>query len=395
VKDLRTVALAAALTGALLAAVLPAAADQPPVKIGVVYSYTGATANAGIALDASMNAWLTLHHGMVGGRKVEIIRRDDTGTAPDVARRLAQELVVQDHVDFLVGSLYTPNAIAVMQVSTAAKVPFFIVNAATTGIIEGAPYTARFGATMLQNTNPLAFWSTKMGYKRAFVIVSDYAPGIDSLNIFEKSFGAGGGTIVGDLRVPVHATDFTAYVQRIKDAKPDMLYAFIVNGDPSVAFFKAVKQAGLEASGVKLVVNSATVDELDLPSLGADAVGAISASQYAPTTHSALNDAYLRAFRAQAPRGLNEPDFMAESGYDIMSAIDTIVAKQTGPLDPDVAMRIVRGLRLESPRGPVEIDAQTREVDQNMYVRRLEKHGDDIESYTIETMPMVGGEVRK
>jgi branched-chain amino acid transport system substrate-binding protein len=371
-----------------------ASADDPPVKIGVVYSYTGSSPAAGQALDASIAAWLALHNNLVGGRKVELIKRDDTGPAPDVARRAAQELVVQDHVDFLMGSIFTPDAIAIKQVSTAAKVPYFIINAATNGIIADAPYTLRFGATIYQNTAPLAMWAARNGIKNVYTIVSDYAPGLESAKVFAGAFTAGGGTMAGEVHAPVTATDFTAYVQRIKDAKPQANFAFVIAGPPAIAFFKAGKDANMDGAGIRTITNGATVDELDLPAVGDAALGVISCAQYQPTHKSAINDQYLRAYAKVAPSGLPVPDFMAEAGYDVMSAIDKVVAAQKGPLDPDRAMALLKGLKLESPRGPIQIDAQSRELTQNIYIRRVEKRGDQYVNAEIDTFPNVPSDVR-
>jgi branched-chain amino acid transport system substrate-binding protein len=367
--------------------------EQPPIKIGIVYSYTGSSPTAGPALDASIAAWLALHKQLVGGRKVLIIRRDDTGPAPDVAARQAQELIISEHVDFLMGSIFTPDAIAIERVSTAAKVPFFIVNAATNGILANAPYTFRFGATIQQNTAPLAIWAGKSGLKSAYTLVSDYAPGVESSKVFNAAFTAnGGGTVLGDLHVPVTANDFTSYVQRIKVAKPEVNFAFIVAGSPSVAFFKANKQAGLNAAGIKTITNAATVDDLDLDAIGDNALGVISCGQYTWTHKSKLNDAYLTEYRKAATSGVKNPDFMAEGGYDIMSAIDRVVAAQKGPLDLDKTLATLKGLKLDSPRGPIQIDPRTRELIQDIYIRKIERVNGVLASVEFQTFPQIPGD---
>lgn len=391
----RFAALAVALLPTL--AVLPsatAAADLPPVRIGIVYSYTGSSPTAGPALDASIAAWLALHNQQVGGRKVEIIRRDDTGPAPDVAARQAQELIVAEHVDFLMGSIFTPDAIAIERVSTAAKVPFFIVNAATNGILAKAPYTFRFGATIQQNTVPLAMWSAKQGYKTVYNLVSDYAPGVESDKVFGAAFVNGGGKVLGDLRVPLAAGDFTAYLQRIKDAKPDINFAFVVAGSPAVAFFKASKLAQLSAAGIKTVVNGATVDELNLDAIGDYALDVISCAQYSWTHKSKLNAAYLTAYRRAATNGVVNPDFMAEAGYDIMSAIDRVVSGQrdSATFDLDKTLATLKGLKLDSPRGPIQVDARTRELTQNIYIRRVQKVGGILANVEFATIPRIPGD---
>lgn len=386
------IALASLLAAALIVPHAARAADQPPIRIGVVYSYTGSSPTAGPALDASIAAWLAMHKQLVGGRKVVLIRRDDTGPAPDVAARQAQELIISDHVDFLMGSIFTPDAIAIERVSTAAKVPFFIVNAATNGILANAPYTFRFGATIEQNTAPLAIWAAKQGWKSEFSIVSDYAPGIESDKVFAAAFTAGGGKSVGDLRVPLAASDFTAYLQRVKDGKPDINFAFIVAGSPSVAYFKASKLSGLAAAGIKTVVNAATVDDLNLDAIGDYALDVISCGQYSWTHPSKLNAEYLRAYHRAAPAGVVNPDFMAESGYDIMSAIDRAVAAQRGPLDLETTLATLKGLKLDSPRGPIQIDPKTRELIQNIYIRRVQKVNGILASVEFETIPQIPGD---
>ncbi len=383
--------LAAFVTCLVFIPTASGAADQPPIRIGIVYSYTGSSPTAGPALDASIAAWLAMHHQLVGGRKVTIIRRDDTGPAPDVAARQAQELIVAEHVDFLLGSIFTPDAIAIMRVSTAAKVPFFIVNAATNGIIAKAPYTFRFGATIQQNTAPLAIWAAKSGIKTVFSIVSDYAPGIESDKVFTSAFTGGGGKVLGDLHVPITAGDFTGYIQRVKDAKPEANFAFVVAGSPSVAFFKASKLAQLEAAGIKTIVNGATVDDLDLDAIGDYALGVVSCAQYSWTHKSRLNEQYLAAYRRAATNGVVNPDFMAEGGYDIMSAIDRVVAAQSGALNLDKTLATLKGLKLDSPRGPIQIDAKTRELTQNIYIRRVQKVGRVLANVEFQTFPQIPG----
>jgi branched-chain amino acid transport system substrate-binding protein len=388
--------LAAIITTVALIPTATAAADQPPIRIGIVYSYTGSSPTAGPALDASIAAWMALHNQLVGGRKVEIIRRDDTGPAPDVAARQAQELIVSEHVDFLMGSIFTPDAIAIMRVSTAAKIPFFIVNAATNGILTNAPYTFRFGASIQQNTAPLAIWAAKTGIKTVFNVVSDYAPGVESDKVFGSAFTAGGGKVLGDLHVPVTANDFTSYMQRVKDAKPEANFAFVVAGSPSIAFFKASKLANFEAAGIKTIVNGATVDDLDLDAIGDYALGVISCAQYSWVHKSRLNDAYLAAYRRAATNGVKNPDFMAEGGYDIMSAIDRVVTAQGGArggaLDLDKTLATLKGLKLDSPRGPIQVDPKTRELIQNIYIRKVQKVNGILANVEFETFPQIPGD---
>ncbi len=369
-------------------------AQVAPVKIGVVYSYSGATASEGKAFDAALDAWMNAHKGQMNGRPVQLIRRDDTGPAPDVARRMAQELVVQDHVDFLIGTIYTPNALAIEAVSAQAKVPFFISNAATSGILAKDPYAVRFGSTIPQQTIPLARWAAQNGTKGAYIIVSDYAPGIEAGRLFGDELQALGGKVAGEIHAPVLTTDFSPYVQRIKDAKPQAIYTFIVAGSPAVAFFKAVKDAGLSEAGIKIFANGATVDEADLPVLGNSVLGVISSSQYQPALHSKLNAEFLRGYAAQIKDPGEHPDFMAEAGWDVLSAVERCVRGQSGALDADASMAIVQGLKMDTPRGTIQIDPQSREITQTMYIRRAERHGDEVQNIPFASVPAVPGDVK-
>jgi branched-chain amino acid transport system substrate-binding protein len=363
-------------------------ADLPPLKIGIVYSYSGAGATLGKTLDGAIDAWVAQHGDTVAGRKVVFIKRDDTGIAPDVARRLAQELVVEQHVDILMGSALTPNAIAVAGVSTQAKVPFFIVNAATSGIIAKHPYTARFGLTEAQATAPLAQWALRAGIRTAYVVYQDYGPGIDAGQTFEKVFLAGGGHIVGEARVPVSNQEYSAYIQRAKDAKPQAMYVFLNNGGGSVAFLHGCQTAGFGRAGIKILAAGALVDEDYLPIIGEAADGLITAMNYSADHDSALNREFVKTFEKVAARGV-VPDFNSASAYDVMAAIYKVVQAQNGVLDPDKTMELVKGMKFESPRGPIMIDAQTRDVVQNIYIRRTIKRRGAYVNVEFETAPMV------
>jgi branched-chain amino acid transport system substrate-binding protein len=364
-------------------------ADLPPLKIGIVYSYSGGGATLGKTLDGAIDTWIALHGDTVAGRKVVFFKRDDTGIAPEVARRQAQELVVQEHVDILMGSALTPNAVAVAAVSTAAKVPFFIVNAATSNIIAKQPYTARFGFTEAQATVPLAQWALRTGVKTAYVVFQDYGPGIDAGLTFEKTFTAGGGKILGEARVPVSNQEYAAYIQRAKDAKPQALYVFLNNGGGSVAFLHGCQAAGLGRAGIKILAAGALVDEDYLPIIGDAADGLITSLNYSTDHDSALNHLFVKTFAKVTGNGPIVPDFGSAAAFDVMAAIYHVVQAQNGVLDPDKTMDIVKGMKFESPRGPVMIDPQTRDLVQNIYIRRtIKRHGAYV-NVEFETVPMV------
>ena len=365
------------------------AADLPPLKIGIVYSYTGGDPSAGPVLDAALAAWLAQHNGMMSGRKVQLIKRDDTGVAPDVVRRLATELVVQDHVDFLLGSTFTPNAVAMAGVSTQSKTPYCIVNAAGQGLLAKAPYTTRLGVTMAQIADPLAKWAWANGVKTAYSVLANYQPGIDGGKAFSDTFTAAGGKMLGEVLVPVNNTEFTAYIQRVKDAKPDAVFVFVGAGIPSVAFFKGFHQAGLDKLGIRILASGDTLEEDALPQMGDEPNGVISTLNYSEVHNSKVNRDFVNAFHAADTSKQLEPNFFAVAGYDCMTAIDRAVAAQKGSLDPDKTMAIWSGLKIDSPRGPVTIDSQTHDITQDMYTRKTTKQGAKYEDVEFATTPNV------
>jgi branched-chain amino acid transport system substrate-binding protein len=363
------------------------AADEPPVKVGIIFSYTGATASAGRTFDAAVNLWMKQHGDTVAGRKIVLIRRDDTGIAPDTAKRLAQELIVQDQVDLLAGLAFTPNAIAVATVSTQARKPLFIVNSATSNIIAKAPYAVRFGFTTAQTTTPFAQWAAKSGAKTGYALYQDYGPGIDAGAAFSQSFTAAGGKMLGEVRVPLNNADFTAYVQRVKDAHPDVLYVFLNAGGAAQALLRACKDAGFEKAGIKVLAAGDLVAENNLPGVGDVADGLITSLDYSATHDSRLNREFVRGFQSLEPTLL--PDFNAVAAYDVMNAIYRVVAAQKGAIDPDKTMEIVRGMKFESPRGPIAIDPETRDIVQNVYIRKTQHQNGKLVSIEFATIPMV------
>ena len=377
---------------ALLLLTSSVGADAPPLRIGVITTLSGPFTQSGRVGDAAMAAFFHEHGTTVAGRKVEIIERDDGGNAPDTAKRLAQELIVGDHVDFLMGLVFSPNAKAVGEISTAAKKPTFITNAAAYGILEPNPYMARLSYTLGQETMPLARWAVKNDIKNAFVLVLDYSAGIDASSSFQNAFTAAGGKIAGELRVPQNSQDFSAYIQRIKEAKPQAVFLFLsVSGG---AFLKAWDAAGGPATGTKVLATGDLTNETLLPADGDAALGVISAMNYSASHDSALNRQFSRDVRA-ADASVDVPDFASVATYDALQAIYRVVAAQKGNVDPDKTMQLVRGMKFESPRGPIEIDSRTRDIVQNMYVRRVERRNGKLINTEFAVVPHVADPVEK
>jgi branched-chain amino acid transport system substrate-binding protein len=360
--------------------------QQTPIRIGIVYSFSGAGGVAGKEFNDTLAVFQKLHGTTAGGRKVEVVMRDDGGIAPDNAKRLAQELVVQEHVDMLAGVIFTPNAVAVGTVSTAAKVPLFIVNATTSGILAKNPYMSRYSMSATQVTVPLAKYAYKTGQRNMFVVFMDYGPGIDSGKTFEDTFTGEGGKIAGEIRVPVAANDFSAYLQRIKDAKPDGVYIFLNASGSGTTFLKQARAQGLDKAGIKIFCSGDLVTEQALPAIGDAAVGIISSMNYSSAHDSKLNRDFVKAFEAQS--GGTPPTFGAVGTYDAFTAMYKVIDAQKGQLDPDKTMELVKALKFESPRGPIAIDPDTRDIVQNVYIRRTDLKGGTLVNTEIDSYPM-------
>jgi branched-chain amino acid transport system substrate-binding protein len=379
-------ALAAVLASVLLHSA--AVAQQPPLRIGLVYSFSGPFALAGAQVDAAINLFMKRHGDVVAGRKVEIIRRDTTGPAPDVARRLAGELVTREKVDILTGIDFTPNAVAIAAVSTEAKIPVFSMNAGSSVFLPKAPYGARFSFSVPQQAVPLASWAAGNGIKSVYSLVADYSPGLDGEKAFQGEFKRAGGQIVGSVRVPLNNPDFGSYLQRIKEARPDAVFVFLPSGggDLPVLFLKAFNEAGLAASGIKIIGTGET-DEVSIDALGDAALGMVTASHYSAAHDSELNKAFVRDFEASTG-GKQRVSFAAVAAYDTMAAIYKLVEAQNGRLDAEKTVQLLKGFKLDSPRGPIEIDA-SKDIVQTIYIRRVERRNGRLENIEFSSIPNV------
>lgn len=365
-----------------------ALAQQPPLKIGLVGPFSGPSyESGGAAFDQGIKAFLQIHGDTVAGRKVEIIRRDVPEPMPELAKRVATELVVRDKVDFLTGVIFTPNAMAIGQVSGGAKTPFVIMNAATSGIMARIPNAARLSFTMSQVTAPLGAWAAKNGSKRAFTIVADYAPGVDAEKSFARTFTEGGGQVVENLRVPLANVEFSPYVRRIRDARADSVYLFLPNSDTAKSFLKAFKDSGLQEAGVKVLADGGVTAPNNLPIIGDNAIGMISSHHYTETHDSPVNARFVKAF-TEVNGGLL-PTYISVGAYDAMAAIYQAVQDQNGKPALERTMQVLGGLKMESPRGPIQVDPQTRDITQNVYIRRVEKRGGKLVNVEFETIPAV------
>jgi len=361
--------LAAALASAVLSS---SAMAQGVVKVGVIAEFSGPFAAYGQQIEAGMKAYMKQHGDTVAGKKVELITRDTGGPAPEVAKRFAQELITRDKVQFLAGFGLTPNAMAVAPVVTEAKVPMVISNAATSAITARSPYIARVSMTIPQVSAPMAQWALSNGIKQVYTVVADYGPGIDAETQFTKTFKAGGGEISGTLRTPLQNPDFSAAIQRVKDAKPQAVFVFLPAGEQGIAFVKAFNERGLAKDGIKLIATGDITDDHVLDAMGDPTLGLITSFHYSAAHASPENAAFLKAYAEANDPKVGRANFMAAAGYDTMAAIYEAIRKG-GDADGDKAMAALKGYKWMSPRGPVMIDPDTRDIVQNVYIRKVEK----------------------
>jgi branched-chain amino acid transport system substrate-binding protein len=359
----------AALLGLSL---LPAAGQaQDTIKIGVISSYSGQFADTGAQIDNGIKLYMKQHGDTVAGKKIEIIRKDTGGPNPDVAKRLAQELVVRDKADILAGFTLTPEALGAASVATEGKKLMVDMNAATAIVTEKSPYIVRVSLTLPQISETLGTWAaTKGGVKKVYTMVTDYGPGIDAEQGFQKAFKAGGGEIVGSVRMPIANPDFSAFVQRAKDLNPESIFVFVPGGAQPGAIGKAFAERGIDPKKIKIFSTGEPVDETALKSLGDLGLGRISAWHYDYNLQSKMNKDFVKAFNAEFKRN---PDFFAVGGYDGMHLIYEALKKTGGKTDGDALVGAAKGMKWESPRGPISIDPATRDIVQNVYIRRVEK----------------------
>ena len=367
-----------------LAAASGLAAAQT-VKIGVITTYSGPTASQGDQLDKGYKLYLKLHADKLPpGVKVEPIFRDDTGANPDAAKRLAQELIVRDKVQFLTGVVWTPNAAAIAPLTAEAKVPFVIANAAGVSIPRISPYVARVSFTLWQSAYPLGQWAAKK-YKRVYTVVSDFAPGHEAEEAFTKAFKEAGGQIVGSARVPLANTDFIPYMQRVKDAKPDVIFAFNPAGKQATAQMKAYADLGLAKAGIKYIGTGDITTDEELQNMGDAALGVMTVHHYSAAADRPANKALVAAYKKEYGAKLN-PGFMVVGAWDAMDAIFYAIREQKGKIDPDKTMELLKHYKANSPRGPIAIDPETRDIVQNEYLREVRKVGGQLENVELETV---------
>ncbi len=349
---------------------VPAAAQQT-VKIGLIMPYSGQFADTATQMDNAIKLYVKQHGDTVAGKKIEFIRKDTGGIAPDVAKRLAQELVVRDKVDILAGLILTPNALAVGDVSAEAKKLAVIMNAATSIITTKSPYMTRVSVTTPQLNQTLGTWAaTKGGIKKAYTMVSDYGPGHDAEGAFHLGFKEGGGEIVGSVRFPVANPDFSAFVQRAKDSNAEAIYVWIPGGAQPAAIAKALFERGIDPKKTKILGQDVVADDSVLKGLGEQSAGIVTVTHFDYNHNTPMGKKFLKDFNEIS--GGRNPDIFAIGGWDGMHLIYEALKKTGGKADGDTLIEAVKGMKWESPRGPMSIDPETRDVIQAMHILRVD-----------------------
>ncbi len=357
---------------------------QEVVKIGFIGELSGPFAEFGRQMQTGIRTFQKQYGETVAGKKVEVIYKDAGGANPELAKRLAQELVLRDKVQVLTGFGFTPNAAAVAPVATEAKVPMVVMNAAAGGLTARSPYMTRVSFSFPDVVPPMAEWAVKQGYKKVFVLVADYAPGHDVEAAFLAAYKKAGGEVVGNVRVPMTTTEFAPYLQRVKDLKPDALFAYVNAGDVAPAFIKEFRNRGLPEAGIKLIGTGDITYEASLKVMGDAALDTVTVYPYSAAHKSEMNTKFVRDFAELSPQK-ERPTVMGVSAYDAMSAIYAALKKTGGKADGETLLEALKGLNFESPRGPMGIDATTRDVVQNHYIRRVQKVDGVLENVEFET----------
>lgn len=384
----RAVLLAATVSLALPFGAVTSAAAKDFV-IGTILPVSGTFADQGRHYEDGMKLYQKLNGDTVGDLTVKMIVRDDQGPGSgDLSRRLTQELILREGADIIVGYSFTPNAMASAKMLNEAKKPAIVVNAATSSITQKSEYFARISMTMPMITDTLGKWAAKNGIKTAYTIVADYAPGIDAETWFIKGFEAGGGKILGSARTPVAEMEYAPYLQRAMEAKPDAIFAFNPGGDVSVAFMKQAGERGVTKAGIKLLVTGDVVDDNLLPAMGDSVDGVISAWHYQADIQNPANEKLLAGYREMFGADA-VPSYRVVQGYDAMALIYQALEKTGGKTDTDSLMAAIKGAKLDSPRGPIMIDPETRDIVENVYIRRGEKKDGKWANIAFETVEAV------
>lgn len=368
----------AGLTALALSMSLASAQDNNKFKIGLILPMTGQQASTGRQIEAAARLYMAQHGDTVAGKKIELIVKDDVAT-PDVTKRLAQELIVNDKVNVIAGFGVTPAALAAAPLATQSKTPQVVMAAATSSITEASPYIVRSSFTLPQVSVAMGDWAPKNGVKTVVTLVADYGPGNDAEKFFSERFQLNGGKVVEKLRVPLRNPDFAPFLQKVRDLKPDALFVFVPSG-AGAAVMKQFIERGMDKAGIRMIATGDVTDDDQLNDMGDGALGVVTSHHYSAAHPSPANKKFVEAFQKANPK--MRPNFMAVGGYDGMRVIYEALKATKGQGGGDALLAAMKGQIFESPRGPVYIDAQTRDIVQDVYLRKVEKK--DGQLYNVE-----------
>lgn len=361
------------------------AAQAEEVKVGLLTQSSGVYSWWGVEYQRGVDLWLAQNGAKAGPHTLKVISRDEGGANPQRARQLAQELVVSERVQVLMGGAFTPTVLGAADVINQAKVPYVIFNAGTSSVTNKSPYFVRVGFTQWTASVPLVRYAVEQGSKQAAIVVADYAPGMDALEAFGKTYASLGGTVTGEVRVPMGTNDFSTYLQRVRDLKPDTVFMFMPLGPMSVGFIKAFKDRGLDKAGITLLATNEAA-ESDLPAIGDAALGLTTALHYSPFLDNPVNKAFVVAYKARYGAD-TLPSIASLAAYDGMRVVAEMVKATDGQPDGDKAIAAARQMKWDSPRGPVSIDPKTREIVQNIYIRKVQKFANVLGNKEFKTYP--------
>jgi branched-chain amino acid transport system substrate-binding protein len=383
-KIVLTSLLAVAMTGIQMTGLdLRSAAAQETVKIGVVIPMTGTSAAVGREISDATKLYMAQHGNTVAGKKIDLIIKDDQ-SVPDNAKRLAQELIVNEKVNFL-GAGLTPSSMSMAPIATEGKVATVVMVSGTSVVTDRSPYYVRTSFTLGQQSGIMADWAIKNGSKKAVSVLSDWAPGAEAGKVFEASFTKGGGQVLDTLKVPLANPDFSPFLQRARDLQPDALFVFVPAGQAGT-FARQFSERGLDKSGIKLIGPGDIVDDDDLPTTGDTLLGVVTAGMYSAAHPSQLNKDYVAAYKKATGHRAN---FISVGGYDGMHLIYQALQQTNGKTDADTVVGVMKNMKWESPRGPISIDPRTRDIVQNVYIRKVQKVNGEPWAIEFETFPGV------
>jgi branched-chain amino acid transport system substrate-binding protein len=367
------------------------AAASEPVKVGLVLTMSGPFASSGQIMANAAKLYLqTEGKSLLGDVPVELVIRDDGGANPDVAKRLAQELLTRDGVQYLGGFQWTPNANAIAPLLNKGKVPCVLFNASGANTTQLSSWFARTAFTHWQVNEPLGEWAAgTRGFRRAYLLTSDFAPGHDAEEAFTKGFKSKGGAIVASVKMLMQSPNFVPFLLAAKESKPDVVFAFHPGGVQASAFMRAAQEADLRGAGIQLIGPGDLTSDEELPNIGTSALGVITAGQYSMAGDRPANTSFVEAWKAAYGFSPVRPNYMAAGAYDGMHLICSAIAATRGKADAAAAMDAMKSFKADSPRGPIAIDPETRDIIQNIYIREVREVNGELANVEIQTIPNV------